>query len=409
MLVGQGLSLLFQTAYFLIITRSLGAQQYGAFIAALAFAQLLAPFVGFGASNLLIKHVARDRNQFSVYWGNLLFMTIASGLVATGFLVAVARLVLPPLVPLIVVVCVSLAQLLFERLIDSGAMAFQAIERLDVSALVVVCGAFLRLVGIGALVFVLHAPGARQWSVVYLATSIVSAIGVLICVQMRVGGPRLALATARRDFLEGLSFSVSLSAQSVYNDIDKTMLARMATLDAVGIYAAAYRLIDVAFLPVRSLLNAAYPGFFRAGKGGMSGAVDYLRRLIPRPLVYSAAMCFCLMIGAPVIPHLFGADFARSVEALRWLSLLPLLKTLHYFLSDTLTCTGHQSLRASIQVLLAGFNVLINLWVIPAYSWRGAAWSSLASDGLLAVSMYLAVRLVSARPARDLAAGFSTV
>ena len=68
------------------------------------------------------------------------------------------------------------------------------------------------------------------------------------------------------EFVEGLYFSTSLSAQNIYNDIDKTMLARMATLDAVGIYAAAYRLIDVAFIPVRSLLYAGYTDFFRAGQ-----------------------------------------------------------------------------------------------------------------------------------------------
>jgi hypothetical protein len=35
--------------------------------------------------------------------------------------------------------------------------------------------------------------------------------------------------------------------------------------------------------------------------------------------------------------------------------------------------------------------VLINLWLIPQYSWRGAAWASLASDGLLACGIGLAV------------------
>jgi hypothetical protein len=34
--------------------------------------------------------------------------------------------------------------------------------------------------------------------------------------------------------------------------------------------------------------------------------------------------------------------------------------------------------------------VLVNFWLIPAYSWRGAAWSSIASDGLLACGIGLA-------------------
>jgi O-antigen/teichoic acid export membrane protein len=31
-------------------------------------------------------------------------------------------------------------------------------------------------------------------------------------------------------------------------------------------------------------------------------------------------------------------------------------------------------------------NLLLNLWWIPVYGWIGAAWSSLASDGLLAAA-----------------------
>lgn len=407
MVIGQALSLLIQGAYFVIMIRSLGVQQYGAFIAPIAFAQILSPFVGFGGSNLLIKNVAQDRTKFSEYWGNLLFMTFASGLTATVLVIGVARMVLPPSIPLLVIVFVSIAELLFSRLIDCSAMAFQAVERLNVTAQLVVCGAFLRLLGIGALALILHAPTAQQWSFVYLLTTIVGATLGLAWVQLRIGSPRLALTAIRKELVEGLSFSASLSAQSIYNDIDKTMLARMATLDAVGVYAAAYRLIDVAFMPVRCLLNAAYPGFFRAGREGINSAVGYRRRLLPKAAGYALLASLCLIVGAPIVPHVFGSEFERSVEALRLLALLPLLKTVHYFLADTLTCTGHQHFRSLIQVLVAGFNVLLNLWVIPAYSWRGAAWSSVASDSLLAVAMYAALRFLGARPVRALATSSS--
>ena len=36
------------------------------------------------------------------------------------------------------------------------------------------------------------------------------------------------------------------------------MLARLGTLQATGIYGAAYRLIDVTFVPVSSLLTASF-------------------------------------------------------------------------------------------------------------------------------------------------------
>ncbi len=64
---------------------------------------------------------------------------------------------------------------------------------------------------------------------------------------------------------------------------------------------------------------------------------------------------------------------------------------MHYFAADTHTRAGFQGLRSAVQIIVAVFNVLINFWLIPLYSWKGAAWSSLASDGLLMVSLWLIV------------------
>jgi O-antigen/teichoic acid export membrane protein len=332
-----------------------------------------------------------------VYWGNLLFMTLASGTAAAVLVVGVARLVLPASIPMVVIVLVSVAELNFSRLADCAGMAFQSIERLDVMAQLTIWAALARLIGISLLAAIVHHPVATHWAFVYLLTTVVGAVLGLAWVQTVIGSPRLELGRIGGEFIEGFYFSAGLSAQTIYNDIDKTMLARMATLDAVGIYGAAYRLIEVAFIPVKSLLNAAYPGFFRAGQDGVRGTLTYMRRMLPKSVCYSLLAFFCLLLGAPVVPHVLGPQYARSVEALRWLAPLPLLKTIHYFMADTLSCAGHQGPRALIQVMVAGFNVLVNLWIIPAYSWRGAAWSSLASDALLAVSMYLAVLALSGR------------
>jgi len=85
------------------------------------------------------------------------------------------------------------------------------------------------------------------------------------------------------------------------------------------------------------------------------------------------------------------------------------LKVVHTFLSDALSGAGNQGLRSLIQLGVAVFNVLINLWMIPAYSWRGAAWSSIASDALLACGIGAAVMVLSRRAqvATDEAKGFA--
>jgi O-antigen/teichoic acid export membrane protein len=66
--------------------------------------------------------------------------------------------------------------------------------------------------------------------------------------------------------------------------------------------------------------------------------------------------------------------------------LLPALRSLHLSAGDTLTGAGYQRYRSGAQLAAAAFNFGLNLYFIPAFSWRGAAWSSLLTDALLAAT-----------------------
>ena len=395
---GYGLRLVIQAAYFIVIARSLGPGQYGGFVAATALANLISPFVGWGAGNLLIKNVARNRSLFGEYWGNGLVVTLGSGLLLVGFVILLSALILPHSIPMLAIVCISVSDLIFVKFIDLAAFAFQSFEMLSKNAHLNVLISLTRLVGIAGLALVVSHPTVGAWSVVYLGGSVLATLIAVTWVTISLGFPRLALGRIREEGYEGFAFSTGLSAQTVYNDIDKTMLARLGTLDATGIYSAAYRLIDIAFLPVRALLNAALPGFFRNGVDGIRGTMKYGRRLLLRVLPYSLFAFAALMLAAPVVPLILGPQYREVTAALRWLSLLPLLKTLHYFAADSLTGAGYQGTRTAVQVGIAIFNVLFNLWIIPAYGWRGAAWSSLASDGLLAGILWLIAIQLSMKP-----------
>jgi O-antigen/teichoic acid export membrane protein len=45
----------------------------------------------------------------------------------------------------------------------------------------------------------------------------------------------------------------------------------------------------------------------------------------------------------------------------------------------------------AIQVVVALINIALNLVILPRYSWRGAAWTSLGCDGLLVVIFWFTV------------------
>jgi O-antigen/teichoic acid export membrane protein len=397
MLLGQGLKLVIQALYFTVIARSLGAQNYGAFVGVVGLVGILSPFGTLGSGYLLIKNVARDRHQFRTNWGRALSTTFLSSSALFGVLVLISRFVLPGTIPIRLVMFIAASDLFALSITGICGKAFQAFERLKWTALINVLLSTSRLAAAVILVALHHSPSALQWGKFYFSSTSVVALIALLLVVVKLGAPSFSLSRTSAEAREGFYFSVSESAGTIYNDIDKTMLARLGTLEATGIYGAAYRLIDVSFAPVASLLVAAYPNMFRAGVGGISATLAYARPLILRALGYASFVSIALLAGAGIVPYVLGGEYRSSVEALRWLAILPILKVFHYFLGDALACAGHQVLRTFVHVGVAVFNVLVNLGIIPAYSWRGAAWSSIASDALLACVMGAAVVVLSRR------------
>lgn len=394
---GQGLRLLIQALYFIEIARSLGVRNYGAFVGVVALVGIIYPFGAMGGGNLLIKNVARDKSRFSAYWGRALVLTACFGALLICGLVAIAHWVLPPEIPLRLVVLVGASDILGLNIVTISAQAFQAFERLNWTASVYVMLSSGRLIGALLLVFLHRHPTALEWGALYFGSTVVVALVTSSIVCAKLGFPSYKWPNSPAEMREGLYFAASLTAQTVYNDIDKTMLARLSTLEATGIYGAAYRIIDVSFVPVSALLWSAYPNMFRTGADGISAVFSYAAPLLRRALVYGGLVCVAILLSAGVVPHFLGPEFAPAAEALRWLSVLPIFKAVHYFLSDTLTGAGHQFLRTCMQAGVAVFNVLVNLWIIPAYSWRGAAWSSLMSDGALMLCVGAAVFVLSRR------------
>jgi O-antigen/teichoic acid export membrane protein len=397
MLLGQGLRLIIQAVYFIEIARSLGASNYGAFVGVVALVGIAVPFSDLGSGNLLVKNVSRDQRLFDLYWGRALVAVAVSGSALLVAVLLISRFVLSSAIPLRLVLLVSVSDLLGLSIITMCGLAFLAFDRLKWTAAINVMISASRLLGVVLLIDTHPHPSPLQWGYVYLcSTTTVAIVGVLL-VCSKLGRPILWRHGSMDEIREGLYYSVGLSAQTIYNDIDKTMLTRLGSLEATGIYGAAYRLIDVCFVPIGSVLSASYANFFRAGANGVAACLAYARPILVRSLIYPIAVCVALQVSAGLVPHILGGEYEKTAEALRWLSPLPVLKLFSYFFSNILTGAGYQKVRSYVQAGVALFNVLVNLWVIPLYSWRGAAWSSIVSDALLAYGTGTAVVMLARR------------
>jgi len=215
MLLAQGMRLILQAAYFVIIARALGAEQYGAFVGATALVAILAPFASLGGGNLLIKNVSRNRALFSEYWGNALFMILVSGLALIILVICIAPFFLPKTISVLLILLVSITDLIFTRFLDTAGQAFQAVFWLSKTAQLNILPQVTRLIAALALVNFFPHPGALEWSSLYLISTAISAVLGVLFVHCLLGSPKLAISRIKPEITEGFYFSVSLSAQTI--------------------------------------------------------------------------------------------------------------------------------------------------------------------------------------------------
>jgi len=402
MLGGFGLRLGAQVIYFIVVARTLGAAPFGVFAGSAALVTVLAPFAAWGSGNILIKHVARNPQAFPTYWGAALATSSVCGVACCALAVLLGALGLSPETAWRVILPIAVGDLIGIRAADLSAQAFQARERLAGTASLWFVMSLCRLLAATGFLILALPKTAQNWSLVYMASGLLAGGTGLVAVRQNLGWGPCSLRPMRGEWREGFYFATGLAAQGAYNDIDKTLLLRLASAAEAGAYAAAYRVLDGAFIPVRSLLYASYARFFQEGTGGVRQAARFARVLLGWAAVYGIAVGLALVGLREVLPTLLGAGYQSTAPILAWLSPLPLFRAFHYMAADALTGSGFQGIRTAAQVAVAALNLLLNLWLIPTNGWRGAAWTSLLSDALLAIGLWtLLMLLVQREPRAD--------
>lgn len=396
---GSGMSIFIQSFYFMVIARLLTPSQVGLFVGATSFVALVASYSSLGTGAVYLRHVSQDRSRHAVYFGNII-MTIAAlgSLLALGVHFSSRWLEGPGSVLLVTVVAIG--DIFFLNVAGTMSQVFQTYELMRISAFMGLFGNASRFLVAAALLLFYHQVSAQTWAYATVTVSFLCAVISLAIAIARFGPPVFRPRLAIKHAPEGLSFAMSGTAVGAYNDIDKVMLVHYGMSAANGIYAMAYRVVDVCTAPIRSIHAAAFPRFFRLGAGGVEPTVQFALRLLRKTSVIGLLGVLCLLVGAPLLPHIIGRNYQGSVLAMRWLCLLPLFRSFHLSAGDALAGIGYQKFRLGAQFTAAGFNFGVNLFLIPRFSWVGAAWSSLATDGALAVMCWASLLYLLQRESR---------
>jgi len=384
MFFGQGVSLINQAIYFLLLARLLGVSEYGVLVGAGAAVSMVSQYSSLGCGYVFLRYVGPHHDLFSRYWGSILAVTVTMGLFVTGALSIAGRTLLPA-TPAALLLSLALADCICSQLTLCCGQIFQTYEKMRLTATLNMATNAARMVLAACWLFGVGHATATLWAYTSLAISFCTVITAMSIVLYRFGGPTLDLSLIRSRLGEGFIFSVSGSTTSAYNDLDKAMLGHYGMNAANGIYSMAYRIVDIAYLPIKSIHAAAFPRFFRHGTEGLAATEGYAKTILRKTIIIGLIVAVGMTVLAPLAPLCIGKSFAPSVSAIRWLALIPLFRCFHLSAGDAMAGAGYQRYRLVSQAIVATANFAMNLYLIPHFSWRGAALASLITDGGLGV------------------------
>lgn len=391
MLITRALSMIIQVAYFIILARYLGSEYYGIFEGSKAIWAIIFPFVGMGASDLLVQDVSRENRVFSQRWGDALSLALLSVAVVILLIFPVVTFFFSSVPPLFIFLTL-VADLVGLKLCGFAERAFIASHQVKKAAQYGMIYNISKLIGAAFLPIIPGDDRLMIWGAVYCLSSLIPAFILLYLVNKQVGKPAFRLDFLNLNKLkQGFFFSLSESASSINAQMDRAMLVGLASPVAAGIYSAGYRFIDMGYLPIIAVQGASYPRFFKAGESGLRGTLMLAKKLLLPGLLYGLTTIVVLVVFSPFVPSILGPEFEQSSAVLIWLAPVHLLFILQFLAADSLTGAGYQRSRSFIQVSAAIINISLNFYLIPIYSWKGAIWATLFSEVFKSVLLWLIV------------------
>lgn len=365
-----------QAASVLLLARSLGVDGYGQFVAVVAAASFVTPFVGLGLSNIVLRNGARDPEGLPLYQARALrvwWLTLPPGIMVALLLL---YLLLPDGFPKMAAFGAVVAELLVTSLVDLRARYEQAARRMAAFGAI---NAGLPLARLAALLIL--AGFARETTVegvlwVYAAAGLV--YGFVIWVPSVAPG---CIDSPGKEIplLEGIPFSLAGFAMRLQAEFNKPVLAHFG-FGLAGSYNAAQRVADLANMAPSALQESLWPRLY-----AKHATAREMRWAGGGLMVLALACSASIWIAAPILPILLGDEFNSVVAIARSLTLLPLLQSARSLLNFNVIRVGRVALIGWACGLGAAVSVAGVMLLVPTLGIVGAVAATYAAEGTMLV------------------------
>ncbi len=385
--------------------RYLGRRLVGVLDTAVGFVTLFAYISDFGAQQLVVREVSRDRTTTKTYLNNFLsFQWLLS--VFLFALIALTANLLSYDLPVKRAIYLAATGLVVTSMFAPFKAVFHAHEAIHLSAFLSVV---LSLTNALVTVFGIVMGFGVQF---FAGVSIVSGLSLVVlsyflCKERFVRPAFSADIGLWWKMLKmSFPFALLIGAGVIHARIDIQMLYAMKGKVAVGYYSAVQRLVHPLMMLGQDIMAAMYPVLSRK----YVGPGEKFRFTAQKAVKFVAALGIPMAVGAfllsdRIILLLYREQFRASIPALRMLAWTLAIGPLTVVVTYSCVAAGRVLPLAAFNAVAALADVILNLVLIPRYSFEGAAISTVACEAALLAGLiyYMWSRRVASFPWIDVA------
>ena len=373
-------SRIIRIALVVFAARLLGDEDYGKFSFALSFTSLFLIFADMGIHQLIVREVARKPGDVTRFFANALVIKIILAVFDFLLVFTIINLTNKPYEIKVAVYILTAYQIVISFNLLFRAI-FQAFEKMKYDAIVTILQSMLdTTLGVGIL---LLGGNFHQLALMYLIGSIIIAIYCLIVIAKKFTPIVIKIEIPLIRFLikEGLPFGILFFFAMMYNYVSSVILSFMTTDEIVGWYMAAYRLVfAVLFIPTGTM-RALFPVLSRNYKESLEKFKSIFKQAFKFMFFLGVSIAvLTTLLADKIVLLLYGQEYANSAPILRiliWSIALIFITTL---MTHTTRASDRQRFTAKVVAFSAVLNVVLNLILIPKFSYKGAAFAAVATE-----------------------------
>lgn len=370
--------------YFTMVARSIGVANMGKYSFALSFSTIFAMFLDLGVTQILIRESAVNKESSQKYLSTVIGFKLLASIIIYGAVVLIANLLGYPEITKELVYIAGIVML-----IDSFTLSFYGVIRghqnLTLESIGIIINQAIILV-VGFFVLMLNL-GLQALMGVYLVGSIINFIYsfVLLKIKFKIS-PSIDFNWTRikQILILAIPFAIAGIFIRIYSSMDVIILSKISGDHAVGIYSIATKILFALQFVAMAFSATLYPAFSHY----FVHSKELLAKNFTKSIYYLLILSLPLVTGVifiadKVIVPVFGKAYEPTILPLQIIIGSLVLIFVCFPVGAMLNACNKQTRNTVNLGIVAGFNIIINLILIPLYSYIGAAIATLLSYGLL--------------------------